>query len=200
MGLASPVDHGRVRALTRHLETQRELMLGEWQYAQRDIEHQAERAERTRHGAKQIVAGDILHHPAAVLHDAAAAIDDAHAEHEIARRTGVRTAWAGQAAADGAADGAPSEPRWLKAQVLSLRRQLLLKVVERRAGAHGDHQVDRIIVDDAAVFERGQRPRLAGTPVESLAAAPLRQQRSFLLQRSLYRGLQGLAAVIGRRT
>ena len=60
------------------------------QHLERDFGDQAERAERAGEQARHVVAGDVLHHLAAEAERAAAAVEQLHAEHEVAHRAGAR--------------------------------------------------------------------------------------------------------------
>ena len=108
----------------------------------RDLGHDRERAPGAGERAAEIVAGDVLHHPAARPDRLAAAIDRLHAEHMIARRAREDAPAAGEIGGDHAADGGlrraeaehgPKVDR-LEGELLVVLGEHLLDLGERRAG------------------------------------------------------------------
>src|SRR4029077_7738142 len=71
---------------------ERRLSLRQWHHLEGNLGEQTERAEGARHQARQIKAGDVLHHPPAGLHRLAAPIDEARAEEGIAAGAGLDAA------------------------------------------------------------------------------------------------------------
>ena len=86
---------------------------------------QSERAERTRHQPRDVIAGDVLHHLAAEMQHLALAVHHHGAEHEIARRAGRGAPRAGESRRDAAAEGG------VAAEMRRLERQHLAAFVER---------------------------------------------------------------------
>ncbi len=144
------------------------------QHLERDIEQHAQRAERAAHQSRHVVAGDVLHHLAAESEQLAASVDAAHAEHEVARRTGIGTPRAGHRAGDSAAERRRRRaPRRLEAEHLPAGGQQRLDLGERRAGARGQHQFGGFPRDDAAVRGDVQASRRApGDPWKTRVPPP----------------------------
>ena len=185
---AAPLVHPADRIIGRALEHACCLHLGRGQALERYVEQHAEGAERSRHQPCDVESRHVLHHPAAERQVVAPAIEDAHAEDEVAHRAAVGPARPGEAGGDAPAKGRRRgvtriETRRLERQHLSGRARCLLDVVERRPGACGHHKLGRIVVDDAGVAARVEhvaRDRLA---VEILGAAAPDPQRCFRRRR-----------------
>jgi hypothetical protein len=145
---AGPAVHrfdGALRALLRQREAQRRPGRRQRQHLERDLDDHAQGAETAGHEARDIEAGDVLHHLAAKPEQPAFAVDDLHAEHEIAHGADAGSARPREASGDHSADGgAGAEGRRLEGQHLSSRRQRRLDVGQRRAAARGDHQLGRL--------------------------------------------------------
>ena len=75
---------------------QRRLGLGGGQHLEGDVGQHGQRAPGAGHQLGQVVAGDVLHHPAAGLERLAAAGHGVDAEHVVARRTRLQAARAGR--------------------------------------------------------------------------------------------------------
>ena len=118
-----------------------DLALG-GEHLERDLGHDRERAPGAGQHPREIVAGDVLHHPAAGPDGLAAAVDRLHAEHMIARRARKDAPAAGEIGGDHAADGAlprseaehgPEIDR-LEGKFLLVLGERLLDLGDRRAG------------------------------------------------------------------
>ena len=108
------------------------------------------------------------------------AIDDACAQHKITHRAGVGAARPRQAAGHGAADsGAAGKMRRLERQHLFFFCHYRFDFGQRRAGAHRQHQLLRLVIDDAAVGAQVQRFALNRRAVKGLAATGADRQRHF---------------------
>ncbi len=99
------------------------------------------------HQLRQIVAGDVLDHPAAALDRLAAPADAGNPQHVIARRAGLETPRPGQIAGNGTAQRAAliaveaGHVHRLEGQLLALVGDGGLDLGERRAGARAQHQL-----------------------------------------------------------
>src|SRR5690606_36169099 len=71
-----------------------------------------------------------------------------------------------------------------------------LEIGERGAGTHADHQLARIVADDAAMAAGVDRRAVDRPPVEILAAAAADAQRGVRSERRVYPGEQ-IGAAIG---
>src|SRR5262249_58940221 len=106
--------HGRDRPSRREIaDHQRLLGLGPGQHLDRYFGHRGEGAPGARDQLAEVVAGDVLHHPAAGLEGFAAAGHRAEAEEMVASGRGTEPARTGnvsrQRAADRAAAGDAAE-------------------------------------------------------------------------------------------
>ncbi len=176
--LAAPFVHAPDGFVRRALEPQRRLRLRQRQALERDLEEHAQRAQRAGHDARDIEAGDVLHHAPAEAQVVAAPVEDAHAEHQIAHRARVRASRPGQSAGDGTAERrAGTEMRRLEREHLALRGHRGLELGQGRARPRGDDELRGIVVDDARA--RGGVEHLArgGLAVEILRAAAANAQR-----------------------
>ena len=83
----------------------------------------------------------------------ARAVDDLDAEHEVAHGAGIRPARSRQAARDRAAERCRPAPKCggSKREHLPARLHRAFDRGERRAGARGDDELGRLVVDDAGV-------------------------------------------------
>ena len=123
------------------------------QALERDLGEHAERAQRAAHQSRDIEAGDVLHHPAAEAQVVAAAVEHAHAEHEVAHGAGIRPPRPRQARTR------PCRRAWRRREV----RRLEARASGRCAAivcsisasgvpaARGDDELGRLVVDDAGV-------------------------------------------------
>ena len=133
------------------------LGLGARQHLQRDAGGDRQRAPRAGERARQVVAGDVLHHAAAGMKDLAAPGDRVHAEHMIARRPVLQPLGAGKVGGDDAAERALprriAEQRpvveGIEGKLLVLRRQLRLDLGDGRAGQRGKDQFLGLVELDA---------------------------------------------------
>ena len=89
---------GHGSGVVEAVQQQRARLVGRGQDLHRDLVEHGERAPRAGEQLGEIVAGDVLHHPAARLEGLAAAVDAAEAQQVIARRTGREAARAGEVA------------------------------------------------------------------------------------------------------
>ncbi len=176
--LLAPLGELEQRALEIDFQTQAGAQARLGQHLERDFGEYAEATEAAGHQARQVVAGDVLHHLATETQVLALAGDDPRAEHEIAHRTAPRATRAGQPGGDHAADGgALGEVRRLARQHLpgSIERGFQLR--QRRTGANGDHQLGGVIGDEAAMLASIEQHTVGLPPEKALAAAALDAQR-----------------------
>ena len=154
----------RLEATDQH----RRLGLRPGQHLDRHLGQDGERAPGTRHQLAEVVAGDVLHHPAAGLEDFAAAGHRGEAEEVVACGAGLDPARAGQVrrqrAADGAAAAAAAEDgaivHRLEGELLALGGDERLDLGKRRTGVRREHQLRGLIERDAG--ERGEVERQIG--------------------------------------
>ncbi len=176
--LLAPLGELQQRAVEVDFQTQAGAQAWLGQDLERDFGEYAEATEAAGHQARQVVAGDVLHHLATETQMLALAGDDPRAEHEIAHRTAPRATRAGQPGSDHAANGGSFAKVWrLARQHLPSFIQRGFQLRQRRAGANGDHQFGRVIADDAAVLAGIEQHAVDLPPEESLAAAALNAQR-----------------------
>src|SRR6185437_147386 len=163
---------------------QREGFARPWQHLQTDVQDHAQRAHCARDEARQIVAGDVLHDLAAEAQDLAASVDDARAEHEIARGPRVGAARTGKVRRDRPAEGGRgAEMRRLEREHLALFGQQRFEFGQRRAGPRGEDQFFGMVVDDAAMIAERQRFALHLTAEEVLGTATDDRQRGLPFDR-----------------
>jgi hypothetical protein len=161
---------------------QRLLRFGLRQHFQRHIGQQRQRAERAGDELGEIIAGDVLHHAPARLHDLAASGDAVKAEKVIARRARLDAARPGRIDRDHAADrrgaGFTAEKQRmihrLESELLPIGVEQRQDVAQRRAGAGREHQLLRFVERHARERPRGKFPwrrRVAAeTPLRTRAA------------------------------
>ncbi len=153
-------------------QDQRALALGPRHHLQGHFRHHRQRAPGPRQQFAEIVAGDVLHHPAAGLEAVAEAGHAVRPQQMIASAAGPDAAGSGEAGADHAADGAEARRAQQRRGVDRLEGELLifgidqgLDVGERRAGLNRDDQLVRLIgghrVERRQVEQRVGRHRLA---------------------------------------
>src|SRR5262249_21263049 len=147
------------------------------QHLHRGLGDDAERAERAGDEPRDVVAGDVLHDTPAELEHAAAAVDQLHAEHEVAQRAGRSAPRAGEPRGDAAAERRGAEVRRLERQALAFLPEGGFHFSGRRAAARGQHQLARLVVDDAGVATRVEQLAARFVAVEVLAAAAAQPQR-----------------------
>ena len=102
-----------------------------------------------------------------------AAIDQLHPEDKIAHRTDAGARRARQARRHHAAHrGTGAKVRRLKRQALPVLGQQRFDFGQRRTGAGGDHQLARLVADDAAVGARIELLALQRHAAMKVLAAP----------------------------
>ena len=169
---APPLCEATQRLRLAQLEFQRRFGRRHRQHLQARFDDQAQRAERAGDQARDVVARDVLHHLAAEGQQLAAAVDHREPEHVVAHRADAGARGAGQARRHHPAEGSPAaKVRRLERQALALAREQRFQFGQRRAGAHGDDELTRLVARDAGQcrgFEQLAGRRFA---VEVLAAA-----------------------------
>ena len=133
-------------------------MLGRRQHLEGHLGHGDQGAEAAGEQLAQVIAGDVLHDPAAGLDRVAAPGHRAHAEEVIARCAGLDPTRAREVAGDHAADrAAPWFAAKQRAVIRRLERELLLVVGEagldlgqRRPDLRRHHELGRLIQANAA--------------------------------------------------
>ncbi len=156
--LPAPLVHALHRLVGGELEHARGLGAGQRLALERDLEHDPQRAQRSGNEPRHVEAGDVFHDPAAKRQVVAAAVEQAHAQDEIAHRPGVRPPRSRQSGGDAAAERRRrAELRRLESEHLPGAAQRLDDRAERCAAARGDDELGRIVVDDAGVAERLER-------------------------------------------
>src|SRR4029450_11639259 len=114
------------------------------------------------------------------------AVENAHAKDEIAYRAGMRTARTGQTSGNATAEGGA---RWRSTVHTEMRRfegehligfgHCCIDLGQRCSGASGDHELSRIVVDDAGVCAGLEHVTGQRLTVEILAAAATDSERAF---------------------
>ena len=145
------------------------------------VGHGGERPPRARQDLAQVVAGDVLDHPAARLERLAAPRHGGQPKEMIARGARLDAARARDVGGEHAAErpfvGAGAEQRpaihRLKRQLLSLAADQRLDLGDRRAPARGEHQLLRLIERDAGQLREVEREiPLRRAPDAPFRAAP----------------------------
>src|SRR5438445_8726487 len=117
---------------------------------QGQLDDRGERAECAAPEAREVVTGDVLHDPATRFHRRAVTEHDASADHPVPR---VEVAQArgptGRARERPAHGRAVVHPR-LDRPALLAWAEGICKLRERGAGAHGRHEIVRLVLDDPA--------------------------------------------------
>ena len=152
------------------LENQRRFGHRFGQHLERDFGDDAERAETASDEARHVVAGDVFHDLAAEIEQLAGPIDQFHTEHEVAHRTGLLPARAGEAGSDTAADRRRTEMRRLEGQHLAFFGQRGLDLGERRSTFGRDVKLGRLVGDDAPMGRDVEHLTGQHATVEILAA------------------------------
>ena len=155
---------------------------GGWQGQglQRHFKDHAECAQRSGDQSRHVVTGNVFHHLPAETEIRAAAVEDTHAEHEVACRTGVRAPRSRQSGGNATAERCvAAEMRRLETEHLSLFAHCRFDFSERCAGARGNHQFRRFVFDNAAVSGDVERLAGGGVAVKHFAAAAADVQRPF---------------------
>ena len=180
-------EQGVVGRRARHDE--RALGLGLRRHTQRNRSEHRERAPRAREQLRHVVARHVLHDAAAGFETLAASRDGLAAEEVIARRAGRHAPRAREVRGEHAADRARprdaeqrAEVRRLEREALRARRELPLDHRERRRGERGQHELLRLVCDDAVerVEREDVRVDLAPdaaerAPADRLERAPMRR-------------------------
>ena len=137
--------------------------LGRGQHLQRQLGEHTEASHRADQQLGQVEAGGVLDHAAAGPPHATGAVDEAHAEHEVAHAAVAVGARPGDARGDRAPQRrARGDQRRVEGQVLAMLGQRRGDLGQRRAGACGERQLGRVVVDDPAQtgdVERGHAGR-----------------------------------------
>ncbi|MNY05257.1 hypothetical protein D3C86_1379690 [compost metagenome] len=135
-----------------HFQTDAQGLPGFGQDLERDFRDQPQGAVTAGHQSRQVVAGDVFHHLATEAQMLAETGDHPGAEDKIAHRAGPRPTRPRQPAGNHAAHGGIiRKGRRFTGQHLLCGVQHLLELGQRRAAARGDHQLGRVVTDDAAV-------------------------------------------------
>ena len=149
------------------------------QHLQRGLDDDAERAERAGDDARDVVAGDVLDHLAAEVHQLAAAREQGHAEQVIAQGAGAHPGRPRQAGGDHAADGrAGAEVRRLEGEALAMLGELGLERGDAHAGGRGDDQLGRLVLARAVEAAQVELVAVRRLAVEVLAAAAAQAERA----------------------
>ena len=160
------------------LEAQGRCRARHRQHLQRDLADDAQRAERSGENARDVVAGDVLHHLAAERQQLAAAVQQARAEQVVANAADGGARRSGQACGDHAADGrAAAEMRRLERQALSLLSERRFELIERGAAARGHDELGRLVARNARQAGHVERLALRRFAVEALRAAAANVER-----------------------
>ncbi len=148
------------------------------QALERDLGQHTERAERARHQPRHVEACDVLDHLAAEGQRFAGAVDDAHAEDEIAHGAGMRAPGTREACRDDAGERrVGAVVRRLECKHLSVRGERVLDFGERRRSTRRHDELPGRVCDDAAKRANVQRIARERFPVEILRAAAVDAQR-----------------------
>ena len=151
---------------------------------ERDLEEHPKGAERPRHEARDVVAGDVLHDLAAEREDVASPVQDPGPEHEVAYCAGPGPGGAAQRTGDHPADGrGVAVSRWVEWQPLMVPGERRLGLGHRGPRPHGEHELARLVVHDAAVFADPKRLPHRHAAEEALAAAAFDGERRSGLER-----------------
>ena len=167
------------------------------QHLQRHVEQHAERAEAAGVRACQVVARDVLHHLTAEAQHPAVTREHAHAEHVVAQRSGPGARRTGESAGDRAADRGRAAPGGrFERQALAASREQRLDVAQRRAGPCREHELARVVGDDAAVPGDLERLAVDRSAEERLAVAADDAERRRRPMRRAHLVDEGLGGVV----
>src|SRR5262249_53089527 len=159
-------------------ELEADLGRGQRQDLERRLGDEAQRPERARGEAREVVAGDVLHHLAAENQRAAAAVHQLHAENEVAQRPGRRAARPREAGGDAAAKRRlRPEVRRLEWQALMMTCEFVFDILEKRPATRGHDELGGLVVRDSGVGARVEELAARSVAVEVLAAAAAQSQR-----------------------
>jgi hypothetical protein len=168
----SPRVQHRERIAGLAVEAQRRLGRGTRHHLERDLDDDAEDAERAGDDARDVVAGDVLDDAAAELQQLAGAVHHRDAEDMVAHRACCRARRPRESRSDHAADGRlRREARRLEREALAVHGELRFELDEPHPGRRGDDELGRLVV--GAAGERGRVEERAARlfAVEVLAAA-----------------------------
>ena len=149
-----------------------------------DLGHDGERAPGAGERPAEIVAGDVLHHPAAGLERLAPPVDASHAEHMVARGAGQDAAAAGEVGGDHAADRglaraasrAPVRDRSARRQAAGRARRAASSISPTGVPASADeHELGRLVKRDRrpGVSVLTTAPDCTGRPTSRLEPRPI---------------------------
>src|SRR5262249_43742004 len=180
--LPRPEVHALERRRFAHLELERELARRRRQDLERDLRDQAQRAERARGKARDVVAGHVFHHLAAEAELPAAPVHQLHAEDEVAQRPGRSAARTRQAARHAAAERRfRPEVRRLEREALPVLLENFFQLGEERSAACRDDELGRLIAPYSRVAAGVEKLAARLVAVEVLAAAAAQAQRRLVL-------------------
>ncbi len=166
--------------------------LGPRQHLDADLGQRRERAVRAGHQLREIVAGDVLHHPPAGLEDLAKSAHGFETEEVIARRALANAARPREIASEHAAQSrrlvVGAEQRapiaGLESEHLTRAIERRFDLAERRRRAGGQHQLRRLVIANARERAEIEHMRQLQRPAEAaLAAAGDQLQRLFAGER-----------------
>ena len=194
--------HGRRRrAVVQAGDQHRARLLARRQHLHRDLAQYGQRAERSGHQLAQVVAGDVLHHPAAGFEGLAPAADADEAEEMVARRAGLDAPRPGQVGHQDAAERLlpgrtaeqRAEVRRLESELLAVFRQRRLDLGERRRRSGLQDQFLGLVEADAG--DRRQVEHMVGP--ERFAPPPLGAAGDDLQRRHLrHRPADGVEDIV----
>src|SRR3569623_1896017 len=166
------------------------------QHLEAHFQNHAQRAHRAGHQPRHIITCDVLHHLAAELLHLAAAVDDFHAQHEIARRARIRAARPRQTAGYRSAQSrAIAEMRRLEREDLLVLVQRGFDFRQRRTRTRRDHQFRRLIMNDTAMTTGVQRFSHGRTAEKSLGIAADDAERRRTRERIAHLCLESLRLI-----
>ncbi len=143
---------------------------------QRHLGDHPQRAQRADQQLADVVAGDVLHHPAAAVPDGAVGEDEAHADGQVARGAEAGAQRSPGAARHDAANGGRNSAVGVEHEALAMWRQRGLQRVEAQSRLHHADQVTRLVLHHGVEPRRRQHDVAAArrrAPVQ-LGAAPAR--------------------------
>ncbi len=145
-----------------------------WQHFERHLGQQPQAAETACHQARNVVACDVLHDFSAETQVLAKTGDDPCAQHEITHRPAPRAARSRKPRSDHTAERRSAKVWRFARQHLACGVQCLDQLAQWRAGARSNHQLCRVISDDAPVLAGIEYFASGFTTERSLAVAALK--------------------------
>jgi hypothetical protein len=146
---------------------------------QRHLGQHTQHAMRTSHHAGQVVAGDVLHHPAAGFDDRAGPVDETRPDHRIARRARTQAPWPRRVHRHRPAEGRLPGRAGQHARVARLERKRLtlggqcrLNLGHRGARPRDQRQRARLVERDAGKARGAQNRRAAGQAARAATLNP----------------------------